>query len=192
MPGTKSASEEAEGPSDAVLLLAARRGDARAFTALYGRHAPLVHALALGFVARDRAEDVVQEVFVQAWRKLGELRELERFRAWIASIARNRARSARRGDERRGKREGAPVPVEGLADPRGMESGLARLEQEELLAELRSLPEAYRETIALRYVEGLSTEEIAAVTELTPGSVRVNLCRGLKLLRERWNGEVRR
>jgi RNA polymerase sigma-70 factor (ECF subfamily) len=185
-------SEEAEGPSDAALLLAARRGDARAFTALYGRHAPLVHALALGWVDRDTAEDVVQEVFVQAWRKLGELREVERFRAWIASSARNRARSVRRSEERRGKRQGAQLEVEGLADPHAAADGLARLAQEELLQELRALPEAYRETIALRYVEGLSTEEIAEVTELTPGSVRVNLCRGLKLLRERWSGEVHR
>ncbi|MBL8898328.1 MAG: sigma-70 family RNA polymerase sigma factor [Planctomycetes bacterium] len=192
MPGTKSASVEAEGPSDAELLHAARRGDACAFAALYGRHAPLVHALALGSVDRHAAEDVVQEVFVQAWRKLGELREAERFRAWIAAIARHRARSVRRSDERRGRRLAREIAVDGLAAGRGAEHGLARLEQEELLAELRALPEAYRETIALRYVEGLSTEEIAAVTELTPGSVRVNLCRGLKLLRERWSGEVPR
>ncbi len=52
-----------------------------------------------------------------------------------------------------------------------------------MLATIRRLPEAYRETIILRFVEGMTGPEIAARTGLTPDSVRVNLCRGVKLLR---------
>ena len=57
-----------------------------------------------------------------------------------------------------------------------------------VLATIRSLPEAYRETLTLRFVEGMTGPEIALRTGLTEGSVRVNLHRGMKLLRERLEG----
>jgi RNA polymerase sigma-70 factor (ECF subfamily) len=53
-----------------------------------------------------------------------------------------------------------------------------------VLDQIRSLPEAYRETLILRLVEGMTGPEIAVQTGLTPDSVRVNLCRGMKMLRE--------
>ena len=55
----------------------------------------------------------------------------------------------------------------------------------EILALIRRLPEAYRETLVLRFVEGMTGPEIAARTGLTPASVRVNLHRGMKLLRQK-------
>ena len=57
------------------------------------------------------------------------------------------------------------------------------MRQVEALGAVRSLPEAYRETLMMRLVEGMTGPEIAAATGLTPGSVRVNLHRGMKLLR---------
>ena len=57
-------------------------------------------------------------------------------------------------------------------------------EARQALAAIQTLPEAYRETLVLRLVQGLSGPEIAAVTGLTPESVRVNLHRGFTLLRE--------
>jgi RNA polymerase sigma-70 factor (ECF subfamily) len=60
-----------------------------------------------------------------------------------------------------------------------------------LLTEVRRLPEAYRETLVLRFVEGLTGPEIAELTGLTPGSVRVNLHRGVELLRARLKGGTR-
>jgi RNA polymerase sigma-70 factor (ECF subfamily) len=61
----------------------------------------------------------------------------------------------------------------------------ARTEALAVLEIIRTLPEAYRETLVLRLVEGLTGPEIAERTGLTPASVRVNLHRGMKLLRER-------
>jgi RNA polymerase sigma-70 factor (ECF subfamily) len=60
-----------------------------------------------------------------------------------------------------------------------------RLDAARALRAIRELPDAYRETLVLRLVEGLTGPEIAALTGLTPDSVRVNLHRGFKLLRER-------
>jgi RNA polymerase sigma-70 factor (ECF subfamily) len=92
--------------------------------------------------------------------------------AWLATIARNAA--ARFHTRARPKPESLlDEPADGRADPGG--SGA------EILAALRKLPEAYRETLSLRLVQSCSGPEIA---ELTPGSVRVNLSRGMKLLRE--------
>ena len=53
-----------------------------------------------------------------------------------------------------------------------------------VLNQIRRLPDAYRETLILRLVEGMTGPEIAAQTGLTHESVRVNLCRGMKMLRE--------
>ena len=64
----------------------------------------------------------------------------------------------------------------------------ARVEALAVLALIRTLPEAYRETLVLRLVEGLTGPEIAERTGLTPASVRVNLHRGMKLLREKLQG----
>jgi len=70
----------------------------------------------------------------------------------------------------------------GAARPRERQAEAAEAAQ--ALAAIRSLPEAYRETLMLRLVEGMSGDEIAERTGLTSGSVRVNLHRGMQLLRE--------
>ena len=60
-----------------------------------------------------------------------------------------------------------------------------------ILALVQNLPESYRETLIFRLVEGMTGLEIAARTGLTPDSVRVNLCRGMKLLRDQLGGQQR-
>jgi len=87
-------------------------------------------------------------------------------------IARNRAM-----DFHRRSRE----TVEINDDLRGRESSEAKAE--EILAIIRTLPDAYRETLVLRLVEGMTGPEIATRTGMTPASVRVNLHRGMKILR---------
>jgi RNA polymerase sigma-70 factor (ECF subfamily) len=115
----------------------------------------------------------VQDVFAIALERLPQLAEPAAFPGWLMSIARNRAVDHVRA--RRPTDELSDVPV---AAPRSAEVAQA-------LAALRALPEAYQETMILRLVEGLSGPEIAEQTGLSAGSVRVNLHRGMKLLRER-------
>jgi RNA polymerase sigma-70 factor (ECF subfamily) len=161
---------------DDVLIRAAASGDRTAFGELYVRYARMVHGILLVRVPPGDAEDLVQEVFLSAMRQLGGLRTTAAFRGWLAAIARHRA-----VDYFRGRRQDQP-----LADPDAQAAratgGMA--EAREVLDLIRSLPEAYRETLVLRLVEGLTGPEIAAQTGLTPESVRVNLCRGMKMLRE--------
>jgi RNA polymerase sigma-70 factor (ECF subfamily) len=125
-------------------------------------------------------EDLAQDVFLQAYRKLPRLRDDAAFGGWLAAIARNRARD----HFRRRRIEPAKSP-ETLAGPGNASS---EAEAAAALAAIRALPEAYRETLVMRLVEGMNGNEIAERTGLAPASVRVNLHRGMKLLRERLSG----
>ncbi len=168
-----------EGPEpslwDETIVERARGGDRLAFSALYERFAPLVHGVLVAGVPPNEVDDLMQEVFLAAWNGIDKLRQTDQVGAWLGAIARNRLRKT----FRRRRAPSRPL-AEDIVDPRAsFASG------EEILAVLRALPEVYRETLALRLVEGLSGPEIAAMTGKTPGSVRVNLCRGLQMLREK-------
>lgn len=161
---------------DGKLVRSALTGDSAAFTRLYERYGRVVHGLLLARVARDEVDDLVQDVFLTAWRRLDGLRDPAAFGGWIAMIARNRAT-----DFHRRTADYVELP-DNLESP-GTASGEA--DANVALAAIRSLPDAYRETLVLRLVEGLSGPEIAERTGLTPGSVRVNLHRGMKMLRDK-------
>jgi RNA polymerase sigma-70 factor (ECF subfamily) len=151
-----------------------RRGDAEAFNELYRLFAPMVHGIILARVRRDEVDDIVQEVFLSAFKNLHTLRDAAAVGAWLAMIARNRAAEFYR----------AARPTEELPETlREKES--RKSEAHEILRAIRALPDAYRETLVLRLVEGMTGPEIAARTGLTHESVRVNLHRGMRLLREK-------
>src|SRR5262252_5996970 len=168
--------------SEEALVRAAQGGDRSAFGALYHRYSRMVHGILLARVPRVAAEDLLQDVFLQALPRLGSLRDRTRFGGWLAVIARNRANDYHRQSR----------PTEGLEENcRGDGQDVRRKAVEEgllLLEVVRSLPEAYRETLILRFVEGMTGPEIAEKTGLKHGSVRVNLYRGMQMLREKLEG----
>ena len=155
----------------------ARRGDRAAFGEIFERFAPMVHGILLARVPRVEADDLVQDVFVTAMQRIDALRDPDAFGGWLAMIARNRA-----VDFHRTRRKTDELPEE-FAAPRGGDGDAS--EAERVLCLIRTLPEAYRETLVLRLVEGMTGPEIAAQVGLTPESVRVNLHRGMSMLRER-------
>ena len=161
---------------DARLVRNAQRGDESAFARLYERYARVVHGILLARVPRVEVDDLVQDVFLSAWQRLGTLRDPGAFGGWLAMITRNRAT-----DSRRKAVEVVELP-ETLA---ARDATAVRAEALAVLDAIRTLPEAYRETLIMRLVEGLTGPEIALRTGLTPASVRVNLHRGMKLLREK-------
>ena len=159
---------------EAVLVTAALDGDREGFGRLYDLYAPLVHGILLARVPRAEVDDLVQDIFLHAFKKLNTLRDRAAFGPWIAMIARNRAI-----DFHRRTRE----TVEITDEMGGSNTSDSRAT--EILELIRSLPDAYRETLVLRLVEGMTGPEIADRTGLTPASVRVNLHRGMKLLRQK-------
>src|SRR5688572_13091326 len=156
-----------------VLVAAALARDREGFGRLYDRFAPLVHGILLARVPHAEVDDLVQDIFLHAFKKLHTLRDAAAFGPWIAMIARNRA-----VDYHRRSKE----TVEINDELRGSDTHDSKAA--EILEVIRSLPEAYRETLVLRLVEGMTGPEIAVRTGLTAASVRVNLHRGMKLLRE--------
>lgn len=173
-PATAATQQVNETAIEAMLVTAALEGDRDGFGRLYGLYAPLVHGILLARVPRAEVDDLVQDIFLHAFKKLNTLRDRAAFGPWIAMIARNRAI-----DFHRRTRE----TVEITDDLRGTNTSDSRAN--EILELIRSLPDAYRETLVLRLVEGMTGPEIADRTGLTPASVRVNLHRGMKLLRQK-------
>ena len=159
---------------EVVLVKAVLDGDRDGFGRLYDLYAPLVHGILLARVPRGEVDDLVQDIFLHAFKKLHTLRDWAAFGPWIAMIARNRA-----VDFHRRSRETTEI----TEDLRSSDSSPSRAN--EILDLIRGLPDAYRETLVLRLVEGMTGPEIATRTGLTPASVRVNLHRGMKLLREK-------
>ena len=155
-----------------IRLVAA--GDQDAFARLYADYVRMVHAILLGRVPRRDVDDLVQDVFVAAYTRIRELRDPAAFGGWIATIARNRAT-----DYLRRVHEATELPDD-LPGGDPIDAGTFAV-----LDIVRKLPEAYRETLLMRLVEGMSGNEIAERSGLTPASVRVNLHRGMKLLREK-------
>ncbi|MGI8640230.1 MAG: RNA polymerase sigma factor [Pyrinomonadaceae bacterium] len=149
-------------------------GDREAFGELYKIFAPVVHGIVLARVPRDEVADIVQEVFLAAYKNLHTLRDKNAVGAWLAMIARNRAVEFYRQTK----------PTEELSEDFSGKDN-PQTEAREILAAIRALPESYKETLVLRLVEGMTGTEIAERTGLTPESVRVNLHRGMKLLRKK-------
>jgi RNA polymerase sigma-70 factor (ECF subfamily) len=143
----------------------------------------MVHGILLARVPYREVDDLVQDVFLTALRRLNTLRDNAAFGGWLAMITRNRAI-----DYFRRARETEELPEDLPQPSRDYE---AEQEAERTLDAVRSLPEAYRETLVLRLVEGMTGPEIATRTGMTAASVRVNLHRGMKLLREKLGLEER-
>jgi RNA polymerase sigma-70 factor (ECF subfamily) len=166
-------------PAWLAMVEAAAHGDAAAFRQLHREFAPMVHGLLLARVDSATADDLTQEVFLNAWRGLDRLHDPRAWPGYLATIARNRAIDHVRRDRR--PKTLPPDSQLGTAVP----DAAIRVEAEQLLSFIRELPDAYLEPLILRLVEGLSGPEIAERMGLSAGYVRVNLHRGLKLLRER-------
>lgn len=165
------------------ILAGARDGSAAAFETLWrALHPPLSRYLRV--VAREAAEDLASETWLQVARDIGRFRGNEAdFRKWLFTIARHRALDHAR-KERRGGAE--PVPTEVFArrvDPTDLieerRSTAAALEL------IRTLPAAQAEAVTLRVVAGLPVKDVARVMGKRPGAVRVLTSRGLRTLAER-------
>jgi RNA polymerase sigma-70 factor, ECF subfamily len=171
-----------ETTGDSSLVLAAREGDRAAFGGLYARYARMVHGILLARVPANDVDDLVQDVFLRALPRLCNLRDVACFGPWLSSITRNRA-----NDYYRQTRAVAAVTVSLPEDEAELPASNTAPDAEAamILVFVRSLPDTYRETLILRLVEGMTGPEIAARTGLTPGSVRVNLHRGMQQLREK-------
>jgi len=170
--------------SDEALVRAIANGDTRALATLYDRHAPLMLALSRRIVVgKSEAEDIVHDVFVEAWRRAADYdRQRGSVKAWL--LLRTRSRAI---DFRKSAGVARTIPtgdgdwLASLADPRALDSespDLARLRQ--LLA---TLGDDQREVLFLGYFEGLSSSEMATRLGIPIGTVKSRVASALSALR---------
>ncbi len=165
------------------LVLAATRGDGRAFAALVRPHLDMMYRLAARFSGdRHLAEDAVQEALSVASCELGRYRTGTSLRAWLATIAIRRAHTLARAERRRRAREQAAWSPELSQSPAEL-FGAAALAQR-IREVLAGMPDKRREAAMLRWDAGLPYAEIAAAIDSTEASVRVLVHHAVKELRE--------
>jgi RNA polymerase sigma-70 factor (ECF subfamily) len=152
------------------------------FPTLVARYERLVAALVARTTRRADTEDLVQEVFLEAYRKKDEVRDPSRLKGWLVQVALNRARMW----ARRARVEKEALPRVARPEARPASGRLERAEdREKLLSALRELPETQQAVVTLRYLEGRSAAEIAETLGTTPEAVRMRLSRALLQLREK-------
>jgi RNA polymerase sigma-70 factor, ECF subfamily len=160
--------DEAERLYERLLVLRCQTGDDDAYRELVARFGPRLHYFLRKLSPRlDRAEDLVQETWIDVLRQLPRLKDAAAFTTWLYRIAHGKAML----DGRRSVREPAMSPdVESVADRE--EVSFSPEEAAEIHAALDRLEPAQREVLVLRFLEELSYEDIAEVVECPVGTVR--------------------
>lgn len=179
--------------SDGDVVRQVLSGDADAFEVLVSRYQEKVYGLVWGMV-RDlgHAEDLVQDVFVKAFRKLGDFEQKSRFYTWLYRIAVNRTLDFLKG---RGRTRIASLdelpqaePAVGAVETDPAAPLLEREFVEKMEEALAAIPEKFREILVLREVQGLSYEEIAETLQCSKGTVESRLFRARARLKEKLKG----
>ncbi len=162
--------------TDAALAAA---GDVQAFERLYQAHLPRIHSLVRRMTGRHETDDLTQDVFVRAWRKLGTFRGDSAFGTWLYRLALNVIVERRRTEA--GRRTRYPE-VPGAADDLSVrpQPPEARLDFE---MALQKLPDGAREIFVLHDVEGYKHGEIASLLDISAGTSKAQLHRARMMLR---------
>jgi RNA polymerase sigma-70 factor (ECF subfamily) len=177
---------ESSKSSDGDLLRALARGDQTALASIYDRYRLILFGLVMRILHdRAEAEEVLQETFLQVWRRAGDFDEARgRAFTWLVTIARSRALDRLRASASRGRvaSEAAQMPRDEVGD--AAEDAL-RSEQGKVVREaLAELPSEQRQTLLLAYFEGLTQTEIAARLGDPLGTVKTRMRAGMIKLRE--------
>ena len=189
-PSDRESTRESTGvPEDAELVRRASAGDGSAFEALVLRYETPLRKLVYGYVLNWQvAEDVAQDAFLLAYRKLGDLGESAAFKSWLYRIAINRAHDELRRSARWGRRLDRNVGEEALAElpAAGAESAVeSRLLRRALVRELARLPKSQRTAVVLKDVVGMKYVEIAELLGCPIGTAQIRVHRGRQKLRRR-------
>jgi RNA polymerase sigma-70 factor (ECF subfamily) len=160
---------------------AAIHGDRDAFEMIIRTHSRALFAIAYGILQnREEAEDAVQDALVKAWKSRWRVRDPEKFPAWLATIARYRARDVLR------RRRTAPLPVaieEAVEASSVQPTADADLDRQ-LHSALAALPELHRSALTLRYLEEMDYQTIENLLGLSNGALRGILGRALASMRK--------
>ena len=165
------------------LVARATDGDFEAYGELYGTYLNRIYRYVF-YQVKDKmtAEDIVEEVFVKAWKAIGSCKGKEQtFLPWLYTIAHNHVI-----DNFRSKKKELPMEIETITEVSDHKLEIEiKLEHQQLLNIIADLPENQRQVIILKFIDGLSNREIEQVMQKTPGAVRILQMRALAALRQR-------
>ena len=171
-------------PPDEEMVEAALQGDAGAFDVLTLRHRSAALRTATYVVGRDRAEDVVQDALLLAFRALRTLEDPSKFPRWLCTITRFRALRVGRTE---GRRRGLQVTLTDAGLNSFSELACAPREAEKsdeaLLEGLRRMPQSYAEVLRLHFLHGFPHKKIADFLGVSLPTVKWRCHRGKELLR---------
>ena len=172
--------------TDGPVIEAIRDGDRFAFEELVRRHNDWVRGVIFGVLGdHDRVDDVVQQAWACVWRRIGELRDANRWRPWLYRVARNAAVDAGREVTRRRGRTRALSDEAVPASSAPADGELVDAERHRrVLDAIQALPALYREPFVLRHMKDWSYKQIADVMDMPVDSVETRLVRARRLLRE--------
>ena len=174
--------------SDAELVSRSLSGDRDAFSRIVVRYQNLICSLAYSRMGNlGQSEDVAQETFITAWRRLRHLRQPDKLRAWLCGIVRNRIRKSWQREGRQPMHDAAPLEEaqhSPAADALPSEQTISREEETILWRSLERIPETYREPLILFYREHHSIANVALALDVSEDAVKQRLSRGRKLLQE--------
>jgi len=175
--------------SDAELVQQALGGRPDPFAVLISRYERLVFAI-VARATRNPAEtdDLVQDVFLDAYRRLNSLRDPRKFRGWLAQLAANRACSWGR---RRQVEKAALPQLAREGGGQGPDQAVLGEEKARLHVALAGLSADAQAVVTLRYFQGLAAPEIAEELGISPAAARQRLSRALRTLRRQLGGEGR-
>lgn len=169
-------------------LKASLRGDTAAFERIVAQYQSLVCSITLGATGRlEASEELAQETFLRAWKSLGQLKELDKFRSWLCTIARNCVQNYLRDQKRHAAviADSAELAELTPSDSESIPDNLIRQEEEAMMQQaLMRIPQDYRDVLILFYRQQQSVQKVAELLELTESNVRTRLHRGRELLRE--------
>lgn len=169
-------------PAQEDVLARARSGDERAFEQLYRENLGRVYALCLRMTGdRNDAEELTQEAFVRAWKKIGSFRGESAFSTWLHRLTVNLVLSEFRSRSRRHERVSLTDDLSRHDLPGPSNAPRERVDLEQAIA---ALPEGARHVFVLYEIEGYKHDEIAEMMGIASGTTKAQLHRARRLLRE--------
>lgn len=178
---------------DLELIAAVQRGERPAWTSLVERHERWLRGVVYSTLGNaGGVDDVLQQVWLQAWQQIGTLADRGKWRGWLYRLARNAAIDSGKSAARR-RPVARPMTDQAAAGAAGgpipSHSALQAERQEQILRAVQSLPAIYREPFILRHLEDWTYAQIADALDMPVDTVETRLVRARRLLREALAGE---